>query len=392
MYENHHSELLYLYFGGFPPGESRVVGQRRRLLVLCPYPLGVAAGQRLKFEQYFDDWRVNGWEVVASPFMGDGLWSSAFVRGKLAAKAIGVFKGYLRRLRDLARTRQFDLVYVFMYVTPIGSSMMERATRTLARKLVYDIEDNVMALFQGVGENHPNPLLHFFRGSEKYRYLIREADHVVTSSPTANEHCEAINRRGGCTYISSSLDADRFVPAYRYSNDDVVTIGWTGTFSTRRYLDLLSGVLQKLARERRFRLRVIGNFDYELPGVDLEVVRWSEEREVADLRAIDIGLYPLSLDNWVSGKSGLKAIQYMMMGIPCVATDVGTTPLIIRDGENGLLARSEDDWLNALTRLLDDWELRRRLGEAARHDAVEKYSTKAIAAQYRNVLAEVMES
>jgi glycosyltransferase involved in cell wall biosynthesis len=137
---------------------------------------------------------------------------------------------------------------------------------------------------------------------------------------------------------------------------------------------------------------VIGNFDYELPGVDLEVVRWSEEREVADLQAIDIGLYPLSLDNWVSGKSGLKAIQYMMMGIPCVATDVGTTPLIIRDGENGLLARSEDDWLNALTRLLDDWELRRRLGEAARQDAVEKYSTKAIATQYRNVLAKVMEN
>jgi glycosyltransferase involved in cell wall biosynthesis len=362
------------------------------MLVLCPYPLGVAAGQRLKFEQYFDDWRANGWEVVASPFMDDGLWSSAFVRGKLAAKAIGVFKGYLRRLRDLARIRQFDLVYVFMYVTPIGTSLTERLTRALARKLVYDIEDNVMALFQGVGENHPNPLLHFFRGSEKYHYLIREADHVVTSSPTANEHCEAINRRGGCTYISSSLDADRFVPAYRYGNDDVVTIGWTGTFSTRRYLDLLSGVLQKLARERRFRLRVIGNFDYELPGVDLEVVRWSEEREVADLQAIDIGLYPLSLDNWVSGKSGLKAIQYMMMGIPCVATDVGTTPLIIRDDENGLLARSEDDWLNALTRLLDNWELRRRLGEAARQDAVEKYSTKAIATQYRNVLAKVMEN
>ena len=35
----------------------------KRMLVLCPYPHGVAAGQRLKFEQYYDDWRAAGWDV-----------------------------------------------------------------------------------------------------------------------------------------------------------------------------------------------------------------------------------------------------------------------------------------------------------------------------------------
>ena len=82
----------------------------------------------------------------------------------------------------------------------------------------------------------------------------------------------------------------------------------------------------------------------------------------------------------------------MAMGLPCVATAVGTTPLIIRDGENGLLVRTEEEWLSALIRLLDDPELRRRLGEAARRDAVAKYSTKAIAAQYRAVLSSTLES
>lgn len=364
----------------------------RRILVLCPYPYGVAAGQRLKFEQYYDDWRSAGWQVDIAPFMDLALWRILYDRGHLVSKALGVLKGYARRLRDVIRIRRYDLVYVHMYVTPLGTSIPERIVRALAKRLVYDVEDNVMAHVDRTGCNNPNPWLRFLRASAKYRFLIREADHVVTSAPALNDSCEAINRHARCTYVSSSVDPERFTPAHRYSNDGVVTIGWTGTFSSRPYLDLLRSVLQKLAIEERFRLRVIGNFDYELPDVDLEVVRWSVEREIEDLQAIDIGLYPLPVNEWVSGKSGLKAIQYMMMAIPCVATEVGTTPLIIRDGENGLLVRTEDEWVGALKRLLCDADLRRRIGQAAREDAVAKYSTTAVAGQYRHVLANVMES
>jgi glycosyltransferase involved in cell wall biosynthesis len=371
---------------------ERMTSRRSRILVLCPYPFGVAAGQRLKFEQYYDDWRENRWEVVPSAFMDRALWDIAFERGRVAAKAIGILKGYVRRLRDLGRISRYDVVYVFMYVSPIGSTLFERLTRALAKKLVFDVEDNVMASVRIVRDEHPNPLLRFLRGSGKYRYLIREADHVVTSSPALNDRCKAINRLGACTYVSSSMDAGRFRPSGRYNNAGGVTIGWTGTFSSQPYLHLVSGVLQELARRRSFRLRVIGNFDYELPGVDVEVIRWTAETEIQDLQGIDIGLYPLPVDDWVSGKSGLKAIQYMMMGLPCVATNVGTTPLIIHDGENGLLVRTNEEWLGALEKLIDDPGLRRRLGEQARTDAVAKYSTKAIAERYREVLADVMES
>src|SRR3954466_6221270 len=113
--------------------------RRRRIRVVCPYPFGVAAGQRLKFEQYYDDWRAQCWDVAASPYMDRALWDVAFEPGHAPAKAAGLFKGYLCRWRDLARIRQYDLVYVFMYVTPIGTSLFERMTRALARKLVYDV-------------------------------------------------------------------------------------------------------------------------------------------------------------------------------------------------------------------------------------------------------------
>jgi L-malate glycosyltransferase len=288
------------------------------------------------------------------------------------------------------RLRRFDLVYCLMYVTPVGTSSFEWLTRRLAKRLIYDLEDNVL-IGQALKGKFPNPLLRLLKGSGKAKFLVRRADHVITSSPFLNTHCVELNEKRACTYISSSVDTDRFLPVNRYSNDARLVIGWTGTFSSSVYLDLLRPVFQELARRRAFRLRVIGNFDYSLEGVDLEVIRWTAEREVEDLQAIDIGVYPLPLEDWVTGKSGLKAIQYMAFGIPCVATEVGTTPMLIRDGENGLLVRTPEEWVSALERLLDDPDLRRRLGEQARQDAVDHYSMHAVARDYHRVLSSVMD-
>ena len=361
----------------------------KRMLVLCPYPEGLAAGQRLKYEQYFADWRADDWDITTSCFMDQAMWGVVWGKGNLLAKACGVMRGHLRRLRDMLRIARYDLVYVFMWVTPFGTSLFERMVRAQAKALIYDVEDNVLSEQQGGAGEHLNPLVRALKGPGKARYLIRTADHVITSSPFLNDFCLALNANRACTYVSSSVDTARFQPATAYSKDKPVVIGWTGTFSSKVYLDLLRGVFQRLAQKLPFRLRVIGNFDYDLPGVDLEVVRWSAEEEVAQLQALDIGVYPLPIDDWVLGKSGLKAIQYMAFALPCVATDVGTTPMLIRHGENGLLVKTESEWEAALESLIRDPALRRRLGEAARADAVEKYSTTAIAGLYRGIIAAV---
>jgi len=363
----------------------------RRLLVLCPFPEGVAAGQRLKYEQYFDNWRAAGFDIDVSCYMDMNMWRVAYERGRYCSKLLGVFRGHMRRIRDLFRVARYDIVYVFMWVTPFGTTIFERAVRALARRLIVNIEDNVLVEQMLPKEHNPNAIVAMFKGPWKARFLIRTADHVITSSPALNDFSLAINERCACTYISSSVDTDRFVPANPYSNERIVTIGWTGTFSSKVYLDILRGVFQELSKRVKYKLKVIGNFAYELPGVDLEVVRWTKEREVEDLQTFDIGVYPLPIDDWVLGKSGLKAIQYMAFGLPTVATEVGTTPMLIRHGENGVLVKTEDEWLDALETLVRQPDLRRSLGEAARRDAVAKYSTQAISGQYRGILSSVME-
>jgi glycosyltransferase involved in cell wall biosynthesis len=230
-----------------------------------------------------------------------------------------------------------------------------------------------------------NKLIYLIKGKDKPVALMKQADHVITCTPDLNDfakqYCDA------CTDISSTLDTDRMQPVHRYTNEQTVTIGWTGTHSTVPYLYLLTPVFQQLAKERNFRLYVIGNFDFHMDGVNYEYVNWSAADEVKQLQQLDIGVYPLPADSWVMGKSGLKALQYMTFAIPVVAQNVGTAiNRIIAEGENGFLVKTHDEWLEKLRFLLDHPEVRERVGKNARQTVLEKFSLEANKKVYLQIL------
>ena len=76
---------------------------------------------------------------------------------------------------------------------------------------------------------------------------------------------------------------------------------------------------RELATRRDFEFRIVGNFDYAMPGVNLKVIQFDKAREIEDLDHFDVGVYPLPDEPWVYGKSGLKAIQYMAFGLPVIS-------------------------------------------------------------------------
>ncbi|HZK95039.1 MAG TPA: glycosyltransferase, partial [Prolixibacteraceae bacterium] len=78
--------------------------------------------------------------------------------------------------------------------------------------------------------------------------------------------------------------------------------------------------------------------------------------------------------DWTRMKGGYKLLQYMSAGIPCVASAVGINQSIVKPGENGFLASTEDEWYLTLEKLLIDRELRIKLGINGRRDAIELYS------------------
>ena len=88
----------------------------KKILFICPYPLKVAAGQRLKFEPHFKQLELSGYEITVHSFMNEGLWKIASKNGFIFQKVLFTLWGLLRRIYLVFFLRKFDCVYIFMNV------------------------------------------------------------------------------------------------------------------------------------------------------------------------------------------------------------------------------------------------------------------------------------
>ncbi len=355
---------------------------KKTILFVCPYPVGVQAGQRLKYEQFFPYFKKNGYDITVNSFIDKKSWEFLYKKGFVFKKTISLIKGYFKRIFLIINLPKYDVVYIFMWVTPYGFSFFERIYRFLSTKIIYDIEDNILI----IKKNDINPINSIFKTQSKIRYLIKSSNNIIASSEQLAKECNNISKNNNSHYICASINVHRYNPNNLYNNSKIINIGWTGTFTSKIYLDLLKPLFINLSKRIKFKLIVISDFDYNIPGVDLEVIKWTKESEIKDLQKIDIGVYPLSIDQWVSGKSGLKALQYMAMALPTVATEVGNIKNVITHNHDGFLVKNISEWEETITTLINNPDLRKKIGSNARKTVIEKFSLEVNSIKYLNIL------
>jgi glycosyltransferase involved in cell wall biosynthesis len=346
--------------------------------------VGVAPGQRLKYEQYFDYLAANGYQVKVAPFMAKRCWEIVYRKGYFLEKCFWTLFGYLRRAVNLFQIPFYDGVYVFLWVVPFGPPFFEALTCLLNRNVIYDIDDMVHLKPQSPA----NGFVSLLKSPSRITHLMKNAKHVITCTPTLDALARRYN--ANTTDISSTINTDTYLPANPYTNDRVISLGWSGSHSTVRHLTLLREMLLGLSSLRQFRLIVIGAPDFRIEELDVTALPWRAATEVKDLQQIDIGLYPLPCEKFALGKSGLKALQYMALGIPTVATAFGANFRVIEDGVSGFLVSTEEEWKERLLLLMDHPELRRRVGERARARVVRYYSVTANRDVYLKIIEAVV--
>ncbi len=340
-----------------------------RVLALVPGIYDTSPGQRYRIEQWEPLLKGYGVELTHQPFEDEELHTLLYQPGHLTQKLKLVSKAVQRRRSLMRSVRNFDLVYLFREAALLGPPIFERWLRYTGVPIVFDFDDAIFVSYKSPS----NGYLSYLKFAAKAKAVCRLSSHVMVGNPYLAGFASRFNDR--VTVVPTTIDTDKYLVQEK-DTADVPVIGWTGSYSTVQHLDTIRGALKKLAAREKFRLRVIGTPTYELEGIDVDAMLWRSETELEDLRQVDIGVMPLPDDDWSKGKCGLKALQFMALGIPTICSPVGVNTDIIQDGENGFIAGTEDEWVEKMSQLLRSAALQRTLGRAGRETVERKYSAR----------------
>jgi glycosyltransferase involved in cell wall biosynthesis len=352
-----------------------------RVLLLAPYPLRTTPSQRFRFEQYIEPLRTLGIDCEVRPLLDPETVKILYRPGYLARKAGVVLRGALARLRDLASARSFDAVFVHREAYPLGYPLVERLLGVLGLPYLFDFDDAIYLSNASAANRFIAPL----KFAQKTAVIAKHAALVIAGNQHLAQWARQFNQN--VQVIPTTIDTQRYAPVPR-RREGPLCLGWSGSVTTIEHLRPLSPVLRRLQQQHGVRLRVIGDPSFSIEGASVEALSWSEDREVDDLSQLDIGVMPLPDEEWARGKCGLKALQYMGLGIPTVMSPVGVNSEIASGGA-AQLASTEAEWESILTGLLRDETARLALGKAGRQRVIERYSIEANLPAYAEAIRRV---
>ncbi len=356
------------------------------VLILCVHRPDRSPGQRFRFEQYLGYLEEQGYTFDFA-FLLDAHDDRVFYsQGSLGAKAWLVGRCLLARLGLLLKWRRYDLVFVQREAIMLGTAFVERFLGARL-PLIFDFDDSIFMRQPDV--ETANSKLAFLKRPGKTAAIIRRSALVFAGNRYLAEYARP--HASVVEVVPTTIDTELYQPRGERPPGPVC-IGWSGSFTTIPHFKLAIPALLEV-RQRfgdRVRFCVLGDGNYRCPELALEGLPWRAATEVADLQALDVGIMPLADDEWARGKCGLKGLQYMALAIPTLMSPVGVNAEIVAPGVNGYLPRTQEEWVDCLSRLVESPSERARLGQAGRATVVERFSVVSQRERYRALFGEAL--
>jgi glycosyltransferase involved in cell wall biosynthesis len=343
------------------------------VLALIPNRYGHAPGQRSSIELWEGVLAPVGINIHYAPFETERLHQVLYRPGHYATKVGEMVRAYVERIKLLGDLKRFDAVFVYREAALLGPAFLEKMVARRGVPIIYQLDDPLFVPYTSPSNGYLSYLKFFGKISE----ICRLAKVVIVNSTPIREYVSQYNQN--IWQVPSVVDTRQYVfrPESLEEQPEEVCIGWSGSPTTMKNIRVIAGALKKLAEMVPHRVHLIGGTEFDLPGVPYVAQKWSAETEVEDLRKMQVGMVPLPVNEWNKRKFYMKTAQYMALGIPTVATPLGSNPEVVQHGVTGFLADSEPEWIDYLSLLIKDHELRLRMSHAAAKAAQEKYSLES---------------
>lgn len=277
---------------------------------------------------------------------------------------------FLNRLFKSLRADKNDILFVQRGDHLLGSLKLNKILKKYNKNMIFDIDDAT-----------------FLFNSEIYK-MFEISDVLFVGSHFLKEEAEKFN--DNVYLIPTSINTEKYSIKKHIKKTEIV-IGWMGSPSTIKYLNLIKNPLEKLGSRYNIRFVVVGankakNKVLKIRNVNMEIKDWTLETELDELKSFDIGVMPMFNGDWEKGKCAFKAIQYMGFGIPAVCSNIGEANYLITSGNNGFLCADEEEWMDSLEKLIINHELRNRIGHNGRKKIEEEYDISKTAKKVSNII------
>ncbi|MGB9365912.1 MAG: glycosyltransferase family 4 protein [Xanthobacteraceae bacterium] len=343
------------------------------VLVLTRYER-LGASSRIRFLQFLPALERQGFSFDVRPLLDNAYVASLYGGPKVGAGSI--IHAYWRRLSALRRRLRYDLIWLEKEALPWLPTWMEIA-RLEGIPYVVDYDD---AWFHRYENHWLRPLL-----GHKIDAVMRVAHTVVAG----NDYLARRARQAGARHVEivpTAIDLDRYVDLPQRSPGRALTVGWIGIPLNAHYLAMIEPALRAVSAIGPVELQVVGApVPPAFAGISATSFPWMEDTETSRIAQFDVGVMPLHDTPWERGKCAYKLLQVMAAGKPVIASPVGVNRQVVRNGVNGFLAETTEEWAEALRQLADP-ALRQRMGAEARKTVEEQYSTAIVVPRLAEIL------
>jgi glycosyltransferase involved in cell wall biosynthesis len=282
---------------------------------------------------------------------------------------------------------------VLFYRTPYWATVKNLIDecRRQSIKTIYDIDDLVFDLNEyaqhPVFKDMPKADVDsFLDGAKSYRDCLAATDSAIASTKTLADYMRKYCK-GNVYVVENALDvislevADRVRMLPRLGSADKILIGYgSGTKSHDHDFALVSGILAELMRsDSRIHLAIHGylNLGQEFNGLESRIQKvpfLAVNEYLLAVSQFDVNLAPLAAGAFNDAKSNIKLIEAAALGVPSIISPRKSFLDFVRDGETALVADTAEDWKKALSKLINDKDLRKAVGLSVEKETKAYYS------------------
>ena len=222
-------------------------------------------------------------------------------------------------------------------------------------------------------------------GVVKMGKTMERCDYLITTTPAL---ARELRKYGKEVFVNKNVASEEMVKLSLEATEKVkkdsekVMIGYlSGSITHNPDFELIKPALVKILDEfPEVELTVMGHLDLpeELERFNKRIVRrpfesWRKLPEV--VASLDINLAPIEKSIFNEAKSENKWTEASLCKVITVASDFGAFKEVIKDGVNGMLCETSEDWYEKLRKLVKDGGLRERIANNAHKKAMKEYIT-----------------